>query len=72
MNRELDRDTVIRSLHWLLARLHDSLATNKHPDPDVAEIAYTIADWYDEYRELRAVENATLSTSELNFNRDKP
>lgn len=56
MNRELDRETVIRSLHWLLARLHDSLATNKAPDPDIEEMAYTIADWWDEYRILRSIE----------------
>ena len=56
MDRSVDRETVIRSLHWLLARLHDSLATNKAPDHDVEELAYSIADWWEERQTLAAVE----------------
>lgn len=43
----MDREQIVRSLDWLLAQLHMSLATNKAPDPEVAAIAERIAAWWD-------------------------
>lgn len=45
-----DRDQIVRSLNWLLAQLHMSLATNKAPDPAVAELAERLAAWWDKYQ----------------------
>lgn len=48
-----EKEQVIASLHWLLARLHDSLAANRAPDPEIQEIAFSIADWWEEYKVIK-------------------
>ena len=46
----MDRDQIVRSLDWLLAHLHMSLATNKAHDPEIAELADRLAAWWDKYQ----------------------
>lgn len=43
----MEREQIICSLHWLLGQLHASLASNRAPEPEVAEIAERIAAWWD-------------------------